>query len=86
MFLLKDVMAFLRADQYRIAWFMFSKSHGRTPLIWAANRGQLSAGEILLAKGAEINAQVCLKGEFVYMLDLESRSCIFRQNQVTEYQ
>jgi hypothetical protein len=36
--------------------------------------------EILLAKGAEINAQVCLKREFVHMLDLESRSCIFRQN------
>jgi hypothetical protein len=56
------------------------ESHGRTPLIWAADRGQLSAVEILLAKGAEINAQVCLKREFVYMLDLESRSCIFRQN------
>jgi ankyrin repeat protein len=73
-------MAFLRADQYWIAWFMFSESHGRTPLIWAADRGQLSAVEILLAKGAEINAQVCLKREFVYMLDLESRSYIFRQN------
>jgi ankyrin repeat protein len=50
-------MAFLGADQYWIAWFMFSESHGRTPLIWAADRGQLSAVEILLAKGAEINAQ-----------------------------
>jgi ankyrin repeat protein len=62
------------------------ESHGRTPLIWAADRGQLSAVEILLAKGAEINAQVCLKRVFVYMLDLESRSCIFRQNYLTEYQ
>jgi ankyrin repeat protein len=79
-------MAFLGADRYWIAWFMFSESHGRTPLIWAADRGQLSAVEILLAKGAEINAQVCLKRVFVYMLDLESRSCIFRQNYLTEYQ
>ncbi len=36
----------------------FADSDGRTPLIWAADRGELSAVEILLAKGAEINAQV----------------------------
>ncbi len=38
----------------------FADSDGRTPLIWAADRGELSAVEILLAKGAEINAQVRL--------------------------
>jgi ankyrin repeat protein len=38
----------------------FADSDGRTPLIWAADRGELSAVEILLAKGAEINAQVGL--------------------------
>jgi ankyrin repeat protein len=38
----------------------FADSDGRTPLIWAADRGELSAVEILLAKGAAINAQVGL--------------------------
>lgn len=32
-------------------------SEGRTPLIWAVDRGSLSAVEILVAKGAEINAK-----------------------------
>lgn len=40
------------------SWSMFADSDGRTPLIWAADRGQLSAVEILVAKGAEIHAKV----------------------------
>jgi len=31
---------------------------GRTPLIFAADRGQLDAVKMLLAKGAEIHAKV----------------------------
>lgn len=42
-------------------WYAcLSDSDGRTPLIWAVDRGNLSAVEILVAKGAEINGKVCL--------------------------
>ena len=48
-----------------------SDSDGRTPLIWAVDRGNLSAVEILVAKGAEINAKVVYHPFvhlFVYLL------------------
>jgi len=43
-----------------VVHFSHSDSEGRTPLIWAVDRGNLSAVEILIAKGAEINAKVRL--------------------------
>jgi len=43
-----------------VVHFSLSDSEGRTPLIWAVDRGSLSAVEILVAKGAEINAKVGL--------------------------
>lgn len=40
---------------------MNADSDGRTPLIWAVDRGNLRAVEILVAKGAEIYAKVCFQ-------------------------
>lgn len=39
---------------------MNADSDGLTPLIWAVDRGNVSAMEVLVAKGAEIDTKVCL--------------------------